>query len=157
MSNVVTIVEELVQPIVDAHHFQLVDTVYEKEGQSWYLRIYIDKPGGIDIDECVLVSEQLSEKLDALTPDPFDEAYVLEVSSPGAERPLKNDQDLKNAIGEYIHISLYQKIDQNKVYEGTLLAVTDQELSLDIKNKTRHQTKKFDRKNVAKARLAIEF
>lgn len=157
MSDVVTIVEKLVQPIVDAHHFQLVDTVYEKEGQSWYLRVYIDKPGGIDIDECVLVSEQLSEQLDALQPDPFGEAYFLEVSSPGAERPLKNDQDLQNAIGDYIHISLYKKVDTNKVYEGTLLSVTDQELSLDIKNKTRHQTKKFDRQNIAKARMAIEF
>ncbi|MFD1672846.1 ribosome maturation factor RimP [Agrilactobacillus yilanensis] len=157
MSNVVTIVEKLVQPIVEAHHFQLVDTVYEKEGQSWYLRVYIDKPGGIDIDECVLVSEQLSEKLDALNPDPFEEAYFLEVSSPGAERPLKTEQDLQNAIGTYVHISLYQKIDQSKIYEGTLLEVTDQTLTLDIKIKTRHQTKKFERQNIAKARLAIEF
>ncbi|GAF41214.1 clustered with transcription termination protein NusA [Agrilactobacillus composti DSM 18527 = JCM 14202] len=157
MSNVVTIVENIVQPIVDSYHFQLVDVAYEKEGRSWYLRVYIDKPGGIDIEECALVSEKLSEKLDVLEPDPFDDAYFLEVSSPGAERPLKTDTDIENAVGEYIHISLYQIIDQNKVYEGTLKAVDPDNLTLEIKNKTRRQLKTFERKNIAKARLAIEF
>lgn len=157
MSQVVTIVEKIAQQIVDDHHFQLVDVVYEKEGPSWYLRVYIDKPGGIDIEECALVSEQLSEALDKLDPDPFADTYFLEVSSPGVERPLKNESDLKNAIGEYIHIALYQTIDGNKVFEGTLTSVTPDELVLTVKNKTRRLQKSFERQNIAKARLAIEF
>ena len=74
------------------------------------LRVFIDKEGGIDIEECAFVSEKLSEKLDAMDPDPIPQAYFLEVSSPGAERPLKKS-DYEQAVGKYIHISLYQAVD----------------------------------------------
>lgn len=89
MENVVDIVSALAEPIVETHHFELVDVEFVHEGKSWYLRLYIDKPGGITIDECALVSDELSEKLDDIDPDPIPQAYFLEVSSPGAERPLK--------------------------------------------------------------------
>ena len=89
LSTVVDTVRNLVTPILDSLHFYLVDLEFVKEGHSWYLRVFIDKQGGIDIEECALVSEQLSEKLDNLDPDPIPQAYFLEVSSPGAERPLK--------------------------------------------------------------------
>lgn len=93
LSSVVETVTELVTPILDERHFELVDAEFVKEGKSWYLRIYIDKPGGINIEECALVSDLLGEKLDDCDPDPIPQAYFLEVSSPGAERPLKKERD----------------------------------------------------------------
>ena len=83
--------EELVLPIVEEHQFELVDVEYVKEGSSWYLRAYIDKPGGITVDDCEAVSRQLSDLLDEK--DFIDDAYILEVSSPGLGRPLKKDKD----------------------------------------------------------------
>lgn len=157
MSTVVETVTQLVTPIVDEHQFELFDVEFVKEGSGWFLRVYIDKPGGITLEECVLVSEALSEKLDSIEPDPIPQAYFLEVSSPGAERPLRNAADFENAVGEYIHISLFQKVDGKKVYEGTLKALTDDTVTLVLKDKARRFEKDFDRKGIAKARLAIEF
>ncbi|HRL00211.1 MAG TPA: ribosome maturation factor RimP, partial [Trichococcus flocculiformis] len=98
MSRVVDEVRVVVQPIVDEQNLELVDMEFLKEGKNWFLRIYIDKPGGIDIEECALISEKVSEALDAIDPDPIPQAYFLEVSSPGAERPLKTEADMQNAI-----------------------------------------------------------
>lgn len=86
MSSVVETVTDLVEPILASHHFELVDVEFVKEGKSWYLRVFIDKPGGITIDECVLISDELGEQLDNCDPDPIPQAYYLEVSSPGAEQ-----------------------------------------------------------------------
>ncbi|MEG2254419.1 MAG: ribosome maturation factor RimP, partial [Vagococcus sp.] len=97
MANVVEIVTDLVTPILDELSFELVDMEYVKEGKNWFLRVFIDKTGGIDINECALVSEKLGEKLDTVQPDPIPQAYFLEVSSPGAERPLKKEEDYTNA------------------------------------------------------------
>ncbi|MBV7389967.1 MULTISPECIES: ribosome maturation factor RimP [Enterococcus] len=157
MSSVIETVTDLVTPIVDKENFELVEIEFVKEGKSWFLRIFIDKEGGIDIEECAFVSEKLSEKLDALDPDPIPQAYFLEVSSPGAERPLKKEADYQKALGEYIHISLYQNIEGEKQYEGFLKELTQEELTLTVKIKTRKKDITFDRKNIAKARLAIEF
>ena len=117
-----------------------------KEGKSWFLRVFIDKEGGIDIEECAFVSEKLSEKLDAADPDPIPQAYFLEVSSPGAERPLKKESDYEKALGDYVHVSLYQPVDGEKQYEGFLQSFDAEQLTLKIR-----------RKNIAKARLAIQF
>ena len=111
MSSVVETVTDLVTPILDEQNFELVEVEFVKEGKSWFLRVFIDKEGGIDIEECAFVSEKLSEKLDSIDPDPIPQAYFLEVSSPGAERPLKKEEDYQKAMGEYINISLYQNID----------------------------------------------
>ncbi|BCA85627.1 ribosome maturation factor RimP [Enterococcus saigonensis] len=157
MSTVVETVTSLVQPILDEQNFELVEVEFVKEGKSWFLRVFIDKEGGIDIEECAYVSEKLSEKLDSVDPDPIPQAYFLEVSSPGAERPLKKEADFKKAVGEYIHISLYQAIDGQKQYEGFLISLSETELVLKIKIKTREKELTFDRKNIAKARLAIQF
>ncbi|KRL50041.1 hypothetical protein FD37_GL002169 [Levilactobacillus spicheri DSM 15429] len=145
------------QPIVAHHQFDLVDVEFVKEGKSWYLRIYIDKPGGINIEECALVSDEVSEKLDALDPDPIPQAYFLEVSSPGAERPLKKPEDFDRAVGDYIHVSLYQKIGASKVYEGTLEKLTAETLYLKVNLKGRFKTFEIPRKGIAQARLAIKF
>ncbi|WP_078806275.1 ribosome maturation factor RimP [Pilibacter termitis] len=157
MSTIVETVTELVTPILEEKDFELVDLEYVKEGKNYFLRVFIDKVGGIDIEETALVSEALSGKLDLLDPDPFPQAYFLEVSSPGAERPLKKEADYEKAIGNYIHLSLYQAVEGEKVYEGDLISFTDTQLTLKFKIKTREKELTFDRKNIAKARLAIKF
>lgn len=157
MSIVVETVHDLLVPILDQHHFELVDVEFVKEGSSWYLRVFIDKPNGIDLEDCALVNDALSEKLDSIDPDPIPQAYFLDVSSPGAERPLKKEADFQNALGEYIHISLYQAVDGEKIYQGILKALDQETLTLAIKIKTRQKEVTFNRKEIAKARLAIEF
>jgi ribosome maturation factor RimP len=157
LSNVVETVTDFLMPILDEQNFELVEVEFVKEGKNWFLRVYIDKDGGIDIEECALVSERLSEKLDSADPDPIPQAYFLEVSSPGAERPLKKEADYEKAIGEYIHVSLYQAIDGEKIYQGFLQSVTPEELVLKIRIKTREKELVLERKNIAKARLAIQF
>ncbi len=154
--DVIKTVNELVQPILDQYDFYLFDTEFVKEGHSWYLRVYIDKTGGITLEDCVNVSDQLSEALDNCDPDPIPQAYFLEVSSPGAERPLKKEEDYQRAIGEYVHLSLYQALEGKKVYEGDLKTVTTDELTIDYLDKTRHKTLTIPRKLVAKARLAVK-
>ncbi|MBO1306607.1 ribosome maturation factor RimP [Enterococcus sp. 669A] len=157
MSSVVETITELVMPILDEQHFELVEVEFVKEGKNWFLRVFIDKEGGIDIEECAFVSEKLSEKLDQIDPDPIPQAYFLEVSSPGAERPLKKEQDYQNALGQYVHVSLYQNVDGQKQYEGHLKELDKEQLTLTVKIKTRTKNITFDRSNIAKARLAIEF
>ncbi len=157
MSRVVDEVRVVVQPIVDEQNLELVDMEFLKEGKNWFLRIYIDKPGGIDIEECALISEKVSEALDAIDPDPIPQAYFLEVSPPGAERPLKTEADMQNAIGKYVHLSFYQAIDGEKFYEGTLKEVNDDYVVLTIRIKTRTKDIEIERKQIANARLAIQF
>ena len=157
MSTVVETVTDIVTPILDAQKFELVEVEFVKEGKNWFLRVFIDKEGGIDIEECAFVSEQLSEQLDQCEPDPIPQAYFLEVSSPGAERPLKKEADYQRALGEYIHLSLYQPLDGEKQYEGILEKLDKETLTLTYRVKTRTKSQVFERTNIAKARLAIQF
>lgn len=157
MAEIVEIVRSLVEPIADERHLELVDLEYVKEGSSYYLRIYLDKENGIDIEEIANTSEIISEKLDELEPDPFPVPYLLEVSSPGIERPLKTPADYEKALNNYIHVGLYQKMEQQKFFEGTLLSYDDETLTLEVKIKTRKKIIEIPRKNIAKIRFAIEF
>lgn len=157
LSSVVETVTDLVTPILQDHDFYLYDLEFVKEGKSWYLRVYIDKDGGITLEDCAIVSDELSEALDNVEPDPIPQAYFLEVSSPGAERPLKKEEDYQRAIDHYIHISLYQQINGQKVYEGTLTQLSEKEITLDYLDKTRHRQITIDRKKIAQTRLAIKF
>ena len=157
LSSVVETVTDLVTPTLQDHDFYLYDLEFVKEGKSWYLRVYIDKDGGITLEDCALVSDELSEALDNVEPDPIPQAYFLEVSSPGAERPLKKEEDYQRAIDHYIHISLYQQINGQKVYEGTLTQLSNKEITLDYLDKTRHRQITIDRQKIAQARLAIKF
>ncbi len=102
--------------------------------------MFIDKEGGIDIEECAFVSEQLSEQLDQCEPDPIPQAYFLEVSSPGAERPLKKEADYQRAVGEYIHVSLYQPIDGEKQFEGFLQSFDENQLVIKTRIKPEKRT-----------------
>ena len=157
MSNVVETVKQVVEPILEDHSFYLFDVEFVKENKSWYLRVYIDKKGGITIDDCVLVSDELSEKLDSMEPDPIPQAYFLEVSSPGAERPLRNDEELKQALGEYIHVSLYKSLNGNKAFEGTLKSLNDETITLQNDKWGKQDTLEIPRNLIAKSRLAIQF
>jgi ribosome maturation factor RimP len=157
VSTVVETVTTIVTPILEAQNFELVEVEFVKEGKSWFLRVFIDKEGGIDIEECAFVSEQLSDKLDACDPDPIPQAYFLEVSSPGAERPLKKEEDYHRAVGEYIHLSLYQPVEGEKQFEGFLQSFDEEQLVIKIRIKTREKELTIERKNIAKARLAIQF
>lgn len=157
MSSVIEQVTNLVSPILAERHFELVDLEFVKEGKSWYLRVFIDKVGGINIEECALISDLLSEKLDAQDPDLIPQAYYLEVSSPGAERPLKNDRDLQRSLNKYVNVSLYQALNGQKVYEGDLVEITADDLVLAVIQKQRQLKLKIPRQQIAKIRLAIKF
>lgn len=157
MSNITSKIEELVTPILQELNLELVDIEYVKEGRDWFLRIYIDTPaGGIDIEQCAQVSEKLSEKLDVV--DPISENYFLEVSSPGAERPLKKDSDFAQAIGKYVYIKTYEPVNGAKEFEGTLLSYSVEEGALiEVRVKTRRVKIQIDKEKIALARLAIDF
>ncbi|MGX6441945.1 ribosome maturation factor RimP [Neobacillus sp. K501] len=155
MSKVTEIVEELTQPIVQELGLELVEIEFVKEGKSWFLRVYIDKEDGVDIEDCGTVSERLSEKLDEL--DPITHNYFLEVSSPGAERPLKKPKDLEKAIGKNVFVKTYEPIDGEKSFEGTLLEFDGKVLKIEVKIKTRKKAIEIPYEKVANARLAVIF
>ncbi|KWW10952.1 MULTISPECIES: ribosome maturation factor RimP [Bacillaceae] len=156
MSKKVTeVVEELALPILEELQLELVEVEYVKEGKSWFLRVYIDKETGVDIEDCGNVSEKLSEKLDEV--DPIPQNYFLEVSSPGAERPLKKEKDFLNAIGKNVYIKTYEPILDEKEFEGTLTSFDGKEVTLEVRIKTRKKTIVIPFEKVAKARLAITF
>ena len=153
MSKVTETVTNLTKEVIQEEGFELFDLEFVKEGKNWFLRFYLDKPGGIDLDDCAYMSEKFSEILDAQNP----QAYFLEVSSPGAERPLRNEDELKGAIGSYVHLSFYQNVEGEKFLEGNLLSVDEKTVTLKVQIKTRTKEFTIDRKNIAKARLAIQF
>lgn len=119
--RVVTITRELALPILQRMGLELVDIEYVQEGKNRFLRLFIDKEGGVNIEECGKVSEALGKKLDQI--DPIPDAYFLEVSSPGAERPLKTKRDYERAVGKGVHIETKQKIEGERVFEGRLIAI----------------------------------
>lgn len=153
--RVTDIVERLARPIVEAENLELVDVEFKKEGQDYFLRIFIDKPEGVDIDDCSRVSEQISEQLDIV--DPISNAYFLEVSSPGAERPLKKPADFQRAIGLPVLITLYEPLDGKKAFEGHLVSYDEVTLELEYRVKTAKKSLVLPLNKVASARLSVEF
>lgn len=147
-------VEQLLHPILTERELTLFDIEFVRERNDNFLRIYIDKPGGVDLDECSIVSERLSEKLDE-EEDLIKGAYYLEVSSPGAERPLKTKQDLIDHVGENVFVSLYVHIDGEKQYEGTLLNVENNVITIEYRFKHTKKQVEIPYDKIAKARLAV--
>jgi ribosome maturation factor RimP len=141
----------MLKAYLDENNFELVDIEYVKEGSNWFLRVYVDKEGGIDIDDCGRISEYLSAKLDEK--DPIPNAYFLEVSSPGAERPLKKVQDYHKAVGRHVFVTTYEPVDGKKEFEGLLESFDGERLVVKAGNKA--STIPFAK--VASARLAIVF
>lgn len=154
-SKVIQTTEDLVNPILTEEGLELVEIEYVKEGKNWFLRVYIDKPGGVDITECGLVSEKLSEELDTL--DPIEGNYFLEVSSPGAERPLKTKEDIEKNVSNNIYVTLYAPVDGEKEYEGILKQFEDNILTVEYKDRARKKLVEIPYEKVAKARLAVMF
>lgn len=146
--------EALLQPMVDERGFELVDVEYVKEGSNWYLRAFIDKPGGISIDDIEPISRELSEKLDQ--EDFISDAYILEVSSPGLGRPLKKDKDFVRSIGEEIEIHLYRAINKQKEFVGILKEFNKEENTFTVKLEDGEETV-FNRADVALVRLTFDF
>lgn len=154
-SPIIDTTEKLVQPILQEKGLELVDIEYVKEGKNWFLRVYIDKEGGIDIDECGAVSEKLGKQLDEN--DPITDAYFLEVSSPGVERPLKTKEDFEKNMNQNVYVKLYEPIDGEKEYEGILKAFADHTATIEYKKKTRTKQVSIPFEKIAKARLAVTF
>lgn len=156
MSKKVTdIVEEMVLPILHNFQLELVDIEFVKEGQNWFLRVFIDSEDGVDIEECANVSEVLSEKLDKA--DPIKQNYFLEVSSPGAERPLKKKEDFEKSISKNVYIKTYEPIDGEKVFEGELSGFDGEVATVTITIKTRKKQISIPYDKIANARLAVSF
>jgi len=150
--------EALITPIVESFGFELVDVEYVKEGSDWYLRSYIDKSGGITIDDCEAVSRQFSDKLDEA--DFIDDAYIMEVSSPGLGRVLKKEKDFIRSKGEEVEIKTYTNKEfdfykgKSKEFSGIL---TDWDDETVILNDESGNTLVFTRKEIAQIRLAVNF
>lgn len=122
------IVTEIVVPIIEENSYELVDVEFVKEGTNWFLRIYIDKPTGITLDDCQIVSEKLSEEMDKI--DPIKQSYFMEVSSPGIDRPLKKERDFEKVIGELVEVKLYKPLNGSKVFEGLLNGYENNKFSI---------------------------
>lgn len=155
MSSIVDLVTATIAPAIQAP-YELVDVEYGKLGSDYVLSIFIDKEGGISLQDTADLSEVISPLLDTIQPDPFPEQYMLEVTSPGLERPLKTEEAVTQAIGKYIHVKLYQAIDKVKIFEGTLLSFDGTDLVMEYMDKTRKKEVTIPYSTVAKARLAVK-
>lgn len=144
--------EELVLPILEANNFELVDVEYIKEGGNWYLRIYIDKEGGIAVDDCEVVSRAMGEILDK--EDYIDDAYIFEVSSPGLGRPLKKDKDFTRSLGDLVEVRTYKAINKQKEFEGILKSFDKDSVTIELEDETEIV---FARTEIALIRLAFDF
>jgi len=143
--------EALLMPIIEENKYDLVDVDYIKEGTNQYLRAYIDKPGGITIDDCEIVSRALSEALDR--EDFISEAYILEVSSPGLGRLLKKEKDYERSIGKDVEIRTYRPIDKEKEFMGALMSYTKDTVTIIVNE----EEKTFTKSDIALIRLAFDF
>lgn len=153
MSKITEQVEVIVKPIMEDLNFELVDVEYVKEGRDHFLRISIDKEGGVDLNDCTLASEKISEAMDAN--DPIPEMYYLDVASPGAERPIKKEQDFQNAITKPVFVSLYVPIEGEKEWLGILQEVNNETIVVQVKIKARTKDIEIPRDKIAKAGHAV--
>ena len=144
--------ESLVMPILEANNFELYDVEYVKEVGNWYLRIYIDKEGGITVEDCEIVSRAMNDILD--TNDFISDAYIFEVSSPGLGRQLKKDKHLSKSIGEEVEIKLFKAINKQKDFSGILVEFDKDKLVIE---QVDNSTLEFARADIAMIRLALDF
>ena len=151
MKKVTEIVAELARPVVEEHGCTLWDVEYVREAGQWYLRLLIDKQGGVDILDCEAVSRRVSDLLDEL--DPIEASYIFEVSSAGAERPLKRPSDFQQFMGSPVLVKTYQPKDGRKEFAGTLAGYEDGAVLLDMGG----ETVRFEKNETALVRLRVEF
>ena len=143
--------EQLLAPIAEQHGVEIYDVEYVKEGSEWYLRAYIDKPEGVTINDCEKVSRALSDALDA--EDYIEDAYILEVSSPGLGRTLKKDRHLEKSLGKDVEIKTYKPVDKQKEFSGLLRAFDAKTVTIESETGERV----FNRSEIALIRLALDF
>lgn len=143
--------EQLVTPILQQYGFELYDVEYVKEGGNNYLRVFIDKPGGIAVNDCETVAREMNPILDEK--DFIPDSYVFEVSSPGLGRVLKKDKHLQKSIGEEVEIRTFRPINHEKQFEGILRAFDDKELTIVLDDE---QELTFARTDIALIRLALD-
>ena len=148
--------ERLLSPIAEKYGVEIYDVEYVKEGSDWYLRAYIDKPDGVNINDCENVSRALSDALDA--EDYIPDAYILEVSSPGLGRALKKDRHLEKSLGAEVEVKTYKPIDGQKEFAGVLKAYDADTVTIVSDTKEGEGAERvFNRKEVALIRLALDF
>ena len=140
---------QFIEPLLKDTSYEIYDVEYVKEGAEWYLRIFIDKEGGIDLDDCETVTDLINDPLDEL--DPIAEAYFLEVSSPGVERHLKSMRHFEKAVGEKIRIKTFVKMENSKEWVGILKAVDENGITLESNGKTIE----FPFEKIAKANISV--
>ncbi|MDW2797370.1 ribosome maturation factor RimP [Clostridium boliviensis] len=144
--------ESFLMPLVKENDFELVDVEYVKEAGNWYLRAYIDKEGGITVDDCEIISRKLGDWLDEK--DFIADSYILEVSSPGLGRPLKKDKDYDRSIGKDVDIKLYKPLNKQKDFTGTLISYDKDTVTIAQEDGTELT---LNRPEIALIRLAFDF
>ncbi len=144
--------EKLVEPVLKENNFELYDVEFVKEAGTFYLRVFIDKEGGININDCETVSRRLSDLLDEK--DFIPDAYILEVSSPGLGRQLKKDKHFEKSIGEEVEIKLFKPIDKQKEFTGFLESYNDEVIVISDEKENEME---FERSNIASVRLVVHF
>ena len=154
--EVEALISSMVEPLLEGTDLELVDVEYVRE-KDWYLRIFLDKPGGVEIDDCQMVSEKLTEVLDAK--DPIPEKYFLEVSSPGIDRPLKKDKDFEAAYGTKVDIMFFAPWEGMKNLTGVLVSHDDEAVQVKkiIKGKEFKNPDRIERRLIATIRPHIDF
>ena len=150
MSKITDTVFKLAQPVVEQEGCSLWDVEYIREAGTWYLRIYIDKDGGVSIDDCERISRRLDPMLDEA--DPIPESYVFEVGSAGAERELKRPSDFEQFMGSKVEVRLYQPLEGSKSFVGMLAGYDNGDVTVNIAGEEKH----FDSQKVAQVRLRAE-
>lgn len=152
MSKIAEEVENFITPIANKLGYEIVEVEFAKKYNGDNLTIYIDKKGGIDIDDCEKFHNAINEPLDELNPT-ADKPYILNVSSPGIDRPIKTDKDFERNLGEIVEIRLFKMLDRKKLFVGKLIRFSDTEVVIEIENKE----VSIERNNISKATKYIEF
>lgn len=153
MGKIEDLIWKIAEPLVAKHELELIDVEYVKEGTEWYLRLFLDKESeeGVDLDDCELISRSLNDILEKQ--DPIEQAYRLEVSSPGIERPLKRTKDFERFKGEKVQVKTFAEVDGKKQWIGILGEITEDMVTLDVEG----TTITIPRKKISKANLVWEF
>ena len=148
-------VEALAQELAQGFGYEIVDVDYVKEGPNWYLKVFMDKEGGFSINDCVAFSHALEEKLEE--DDPIETAYILEVSSPGLDRPLKKDKDFKKNLGKLVDVKTFQPVEElGKAFQATLKAYDEKTQTMTLESEDGKELT-LNRKELSGIRLAVVF
>jgi len=144
--------QKLLEPILEKNNYELYDVEFVKEAGNWYLRVYIDKEGGITIDDCELVSKALSDLLDEH--DFISESYMLEVSSPGLGRRLRKDKHFEKSIGQEVEVKLFRPINKKKEYTGVLKAFDRNTVTIELDDGNELE---IPREQISSVKLTFDF